>query len=333
MIPSDEELARILGRVPTAVYVYDAQSRAVVYESRSLRTLLGFEETAATTGAPDWRANIHPDDAGAFAQHLDRVLRQPLGAGSTCEVRLRDSAGTWRWFLLSDTAASGSGGEPGWIAGSATEISRQKQSERLAALTVGEMRHRTKNLAAIFDAIGRQSVKGEAQAVQEFFERFMGRIRAVLGAGSIVLASDNRAADLKRIVDAALTPFRDVGRNENIEIAGPDVSVSELTAGGLSLAVHELATNALKYGALSVPDGKVRVHWTLQAMPDGSATLALVWQESGGPPVAGPKQEGFGTKVIRSAVRHEMNGETRLAYARDGLRCEFRFSLPAAPPP
>ena len=323
-----QSLRRVMQTMPTVAYVYDAQSHRVVFQNRSLRQMLGFAEDDRSNDALDWQANVHPDDVQAFRQHLERLRNQPAGAAQSCEVRLSDNSGAWRWFLFCDAvAALDPQGRPHLIAGSATEISRQKQSEKLAALTIGEMRHRTKNLSAIFDAIGRQSVKGESAVVQEFFERFIGRIRAILAAGSIVLASNERAADLRKIVEAALTPFLDQERGEIIEISGPDVAVSELTAGGISLAVHELATNALKYGALSLPGGKVKVQWSLGSHEGNTSKLTITWQETGGPPVQAAQREGFGSKVIRSAVRHESNGETRLTFDRGGLRCEFSFLL------
>ena len=323
-----QSLRRAMQTMPTVAYVYDARSHEVVFRNRSLLHLLGFAEDDRSNDALDWQANVHEDDVQIFNRHLDRLMKQPAGVAQSCELRLSDNLGAWRWFLFSDAVATlDSPAGARLIVGSATEISHQKQSERLAALTIGEMRHRTKNLSAIFDAIGRQSVKGEASAVQEFFERFMGRIRAILAAGSIVLASDERAANVRKIIEAALTPFLDQDRGDCIEILGPDVAVSELTAGGLSLAMHELATNALKYGALSLPGGKVKVRWKLESQATDAPKLTISWHETGGPPVQIPQREGFGSKVIRSAVRHEPSGETVLTFDREGLRCEFSFLL------
>jgi two-component sensor histidine kinase len=122
-----------------------------------------------------------------------------------------------------------------------------------------------------------------------------------------------------------LKPFETPGKPARIELSGPTLDVSEQTAGGLALAVHELATNALKYGALKSDAGKVSLSWSV----DDAGRVAIEWKESGGEPVtAVPTRKGFGSRVINSAVASEQNGNSTLRFDRDGVRCRFEFQAP-----
>jgi two-component sensor histidine kinase len=151
----------------------------------------------------------------------------------------------------------------------------------------------------------------------------MGRIRALLSTGDIVLTSERRVADLRGVVDAALDRFV-VSHRTRLTISGPAVNLSEATAAGLALALHELATNATKYGALSGPTGSVSVAWSLTPS-DGRDRLALEWVERHGPRVEPPVQEGFGSRLIRYAASREAEGTVSIDYQPEGLVCRIQF--------
>ena len=136
---------------------------------------------------------------------------------------------------------------PELVVGIASEITDQKRAEQHKELLADEMRHRARNLVAIVQAIGRMSRPKGQPEVNKYIDVFMGRLLTLLNTGGIVLSSTARTADLREILDAALKPFA----SSRISIQGPAVSLSEHTAGSMALAFHELATNAIKYGALS----------------------------------------------------------------------------------
>lgn len=207
----------------------------------------------------------------------------------------------------------------------ARDISDRRRLIEQQNLMLGEMQHRVKNLAAVIDGLARQSQPDGEPAVEVFVTAFLGRVHALLSIGELVVSSSARDADLGQVVASVLRPFIDPSKTSPITIDGPALALAENTAANLALAIHELATNALKYGALRSPGGKVSIKWAVQPHADGSHVL-LEWKETGGPPISvEPRRQGFGTRVIRAAVSRERAGTTDIALEPDGLRCRFEF--------
>jgi PAS domain S-box-containing protein len=204
------------------------------------------------------------------------------------------------------------------------DISERTRAAEQQAILLGEMKHRVKNLAAVVEALGRQSRPRNEPAVAAFLDAFINRVRALLSVGEIVLESSVRRADLRRVVDLALTPFRTSATSPRISVNGPSFSLSEQTASNLALALHELATNALKYGALKSGAGKIAVTWSVTPRGTGQC-VTLSWKEHVPEGVAKPGPDGFGSRVIRAAVSSEFCGETSLVYNADGLHCRLSF--------
>jgi len=205
------------------------------------------------------------------------------------------------------------------------DISDRLRLVEQQSLLLGEMQHRTKNLAAVIEALAWQSRPAGEPAVDAFLTLFLGRLRALLSAGELVFSTSRREADLRRIFELVLQPFVDPARPSPISLQGPSVSVPEKTAGAFALAAHELATNALKYGALKSPDGRISVTWSV--MPAGrDSRISVAWKETGGPAIVHPSENrGFGSRVIRFAAAQEREGKTEIAFEPDGLRCTFEF--------
>jgi PAS domain S-box-containing protein len=325
-IPFGPELgAMAMQAAPIVLYVYDVQRERSVFQNRSFAELLGHPQTEAPLN--DWRAYIHPDDAIKFPGHRERLKAIAPGESLVWEYRMRDAGGQWRWFLSRDGLLScDDKGRPLLIVGSAFDISEQKTVEQHKELLADEMRHRAKNLAAVVEAIGRLSRPKNQPVVDKFIDAFMGRLMTLLNTGSIVLSSAARTADLGEVVTSTLAPFLGDGPPQRIAVEGPRIELPERTAGGLALAIHELATNAVKYGALSREAGSVVLRWEITP-GDGANTFVLEWIESGGPPVAAPTTEGFGGMVIRQSVAREQKGRVALDYLTQGLRCRFEFEV------
>jgi PAS domain S-box-containing protein len=204
----------------------------------------------------------------------------------------------------------------------ARDITERKRAHEQQNLLLGEMKHRTKNLVAVIDAIARQSRPRDDQVAAAFMDTFVGRLRALFSIGEIVIGSSDRRAGLADVFEITLKPFVNPDKPTPITIEGPHMEVSEQTAGGVALAVHELATNALKYGALKSPQGRISLVWSV----DESGKVSIDWKERGGPRVYDePKQRGFGSRVIRSSVAHEPDGMTELLFEPDGVRCRFTY--------
>ena len=204
----------------------------------------------------------------------------------------------------------------------ARDITERRRAEEQRSLLLGEMKHRSKNFAAIIDAIARQtSPKNNPDAVA-ILDGFVARLKALLLTGELVVDSVDRRVKLRALFELALQPFADPKRPAAIHVEGPDIDVAEQTAGNLALAAHELATNALKYGALKSPSGYVSLTWTR----DEAGCVRIVWKETGGDPIiAAPTRTGFGSRVINQATASEIDGATSLHFEPDGLRCQFQF--------
>lgn len=197
-------------------------------------------------------------------------------------------------------------------------VEAHREAEAQALLLTGEMRHRIRNLMGLVQAISRQTAR-RAKGLSDYQDQFHDRLEA-LGLALALDVTDAEAltpANLDLLVTRVLTPF---GFN-NCQISGPPVQITARTATPLALIIHELATNAVKYGALSVPEGRIEIGWRRS-----DDTVHLEWREIGGPPVMPPRAHGFGTRLINSAFRKD-EGETDIEYAAAGLRCRIRFGV------
>jgi two-component sensor histidine kinase len=311
-----------LEKAPAIIYIYDVKAEKGVFQNRRFAELLG----QPLDGGNDWRRYIHPDDAAGFPEHRVRLKSIRPEETLTWTYRMQAADGDWRHFISRDVLLDADGdGAPRLVVGTASEISEQKAIEERKNLLIGEMRHRVRNLVAMIDAIGRQSLPKDQPPVKAFFDAFMGRVRALLEAGEMVSLSEHRTADLRTIADAALGPFL-AGTAPRVAVDGPHVFVPENAAGGLALAFYELATNAAKYGALSRDEGSVMLSWAV-APAGEKRTVTVEWRERGGPPVTLPIREGFGSRVIRNAMG-DRGAAVDLAFRPEGVECRIVFPVP-----
>jgi len=202
------------------------------------------------------------------------------------------------------------------IAGASRDLTERKQAEERQRLLLNELHHRVKNTLATLQAVAIQTLR-TARDLPSAIEALDRRIVSMAKAHDLLTTRAWTGANLPDIVARAL----DVYAPAQINMAGPSVDVSPKHALALTLALHELATNAAKYGALSCTEGRVSVRWSVE-----EGTLRLDWEESGGPPVAAPTRKGFGSRLLKGLVR-DLEGETRLDYAVTGLRCGISARL------
>jgi two-component sensor histidine kinase len=160
--------------------------------------------------------------------------------------------------------------------------------------------------------------------MEEFLRGFEGRIQAMANAHALLSRSRWEGARLADLVHKELAPW---ARTANTGVEGPDVLLSPAATQPIAIVLHELATNASKYGALTTPHGRIAVRWALQRDGEKPGALVLEWIESGGPPVAAPRQMGYGTGAIRNLIPYELGGTVDLAFEPAGVRC--RIALPA----
>lgn len=204
-----------------------------------------------------------------------------------------------------------------------TAAQQRHESEERVRLLLGEMSHRAKNQLAVVEAMARQTA-ANAESLEDFRPAFTERVQALSRSTGLLTARNWRAAGLRQLVEAQLAPF-DGQDLDRVRLEGPDLDVGADAAQNLGLALHEMATNASKYGALSVPEGRVAITWHVAKGVEGPL-LHLVWEESGGPRVQAPRRTGFGSVVIERLVAQSLKAQVKGDFAPTGLI--WRLDIP-----
>lgn len=204
----------------------------------------------------------------------------------------------------------------------ARDVTERKQAEKLQRLLVDELSHRVKNTLAIVQAIASQSLR-HAKSSGDFVAGFTGRVQALARADNLLTQTKLQGADLAELLQEQVLLG---GTHDNrIICSGPTLVLDAQAAVHMALVLHELATNARKYGALSVPDGRLSVNWEIRT--NGRPVLFLEWKESNGPRVKDPGKRGFGSTLIERTLR-ERGGQTSVRYGVDGMTCQLTLPLP-----
>jgi two-component sensor histidine kinase len=207
------------------------------------------------------------------------------------------------------------------------EIAERREAEKHRELLINELNHRVKNTLATVQSIAAQSLRTSAVEA-EVRTRIDARLIALSDAHNLLTEHNWEGTTLNRVVEMALRPHRS-DREERFEVHGPEVHLSPKTALAIAMALHELATNAIKYGALSNEAGQVRLCWEVDAS-QGEQRLHMVWSETGGPPATPPSRKGFGNRLIERGLAAELGGSVQLAYPASGVVCTIDTPLPAA---
>jgi PAS domain S-box-containing protein len=249
-----------------------------------------------------------------FDQTSD-MLRRKLKEGGTTryDVRVRNKEGAWLYWEINSGLATGVEGRPVGLHVIGRDVTERKLAEEHQRLLINELNHRVKNTLAVVQSIAQQTLRaGDAPA--DVQTAFVSRLAALAAAHDILTRENWTSASMREIIENALTPFCGDGR---CRIEGADRRLNSRTAVSLALAIHELATNASKYGALSNAAGSLSIRWTEEA-----DRLRLIWTEQGGPQVVEPSRRGFGSRMIERAFAGEVQGAASLRFEPDGLICE-----------
>jgi two-component system CheB/CheR fusion protein len=211
------------------------------------------------------------------------------------------------------------------------EVTKMVEAETQQRTMVEELNHRMRNMLAVINSIATQTL-GRAATLKEFGDVFLGRIQAVAKSHSLLAHEHWAPVTLQDLLNTEIEPFRRNGENR-VTMAGPAVAFRSDAALALSLVFHELATNAVKYGALSNKDGKVSVQWAIEGANGGRKAVVLNWSESDGPEVTAPKRAGFGAELIDREVKSALKGSITRDYAATGLKVQMmlRFDGDAEP--
>lgn len=303
-------LAMDAGRM--AVWDVDI-AEARISTSPELNRLLDFPEDA-TPSLEEMRERYMPGEGQRVRQAGQRALERGERYFEV-EFRYRWRDGTTRWLQLRAEILRARDGMPNHILGVLHDITDRKVAEERLKLLAREVDHRANNLLAVVQATVKLS---EADTPAELKDTIVGRIAALAHAHKLLADSRWVGADLKRLIQEEVKPYP----GGKIVLAGPDVALGAEAAQSIAMVVHELVTNAVKYGALSHAAGGVDVRWALAA--DGG--LDLRWSETGSCLKGAPGRRGFGVSMVERALRH-LNGEAVFEWRREGVVCEIR--LPA----
>jgi PAS domain S-box-containing protein len=262
---------------------------------------------------------IHLDDR----ERIDVAVSQAIRQGRDYDVEMRSiwPDGTLHW-IASKGRVYFDGGEPYRMVGVAFDITARKQAEEQMTYALREVDHRSKNLLSVVQAIVRQTARTETR--EEFVELFSERLRGLAASQDLLVGNKWKGVALFDLIRSQLSHFKDA-LGSRVKLAGPEIELNASAAQTIGMAVHELATNACKYGALSNETGYVLLAWSLKG--EESAIFSIRWSEHEGPAVAKPGRKGFGQTVLLRMAEDALDAEVRLDYDPDGL--QWRLQCPA----
>jgi PAS domain S-box-containing protein len=281
--------------------------------------LIGYDRDDLRSGRINWTDMTPPEwrdaDRGAVDQVRSKGFAQPF------EKEFVRKDGRRVPVLVGVAAFSGTRDEG---VAFVLDLTEQKESEQRLQLMVNELNHRVKNTLATVLAISAQS-KRTAKSPDAFHQDLQGRLVALSQTHNLLNQTFWSGVSLRDLVDQELAPHADRGEGR-IVIEGEAVRLGPVSAVMVGMAIHELASNAAKYGALSTPTGQVRVSWRV----DPPGRLKLIWAEAGGPPVQPPSRRGFGSELIEKVLAADLRGQVRIEFPPQGLRCTMDMALDRA---
>lgn len=312
---SDERFRLLADNMSQLAWIADPKGAIFWYNKRWFDyTGTSLEEMAGW----GWRSVHHPDHVEAVVERF----RAHIASGEDWEdtFPLRGAAGEWRWFLSRAVPIRDEDGHIICWFGTNTDITEMREAEQRIELLLQEVNHRSKNMLAIIQSLARRSDSGNA----DFVERLEKRIAGIAANQDLLV---RRAWSAIPVMEMVETQLRSLGESRSqVVCTGPQISLSPGAAEALAMAIHEMGTNALKYGALSVHEGRVDIAWSAEGTGE-EGRFRMSWTESGGPSVAPPARQGFGTRIIIDVPRVKLDATIETAYETEGFRWNLECAL------
>jgi PAS domain S-box-containing protein len=316
VIDSEARLRLAMDAGGLAVWELDTTTDTVS-PSPELNVLFGFDPDALPT-AEELRTRYAPGER----ERVQKLGAEAVARGETkisVEVKLVLPDERTKWVLIQAQMAELVGAAEGRVIGVAMDITARKQAEERLGTIARELQHRVKNSLTVVQALATQSFRGERK-VEESLAAFMQRLRALSNTADVV-PRNWTSADLRDLVQGATQPYRESG-SDPFEISGDSILLPSKDITTIGMALHELSTNAVKHGALSVPSGRVRLSWEVEY-----DQLSILWIETGGPPVKPPLSRGFGTRLLSGGLFSHDEGSVELNFSPGGASCLIRVKL------
>jgi PAS domain S-box-containing protein len=313
------ELAGRAARVGS--YTYDV-NKGTMQVSEGYAAIHGLPEGTTETSYSDWRTRAHPEDL----EMAEGFREQSFANGwkeDNAEYRIVLSTGEVRWIERRGSISYGEDGRPERVIGVNIDVTERKRVEEQQRVLVAELDHRVKNSLATIGAVVSHTLNASS-SMADFATALDGRVQSMARTHELLSVSRWQGISVEELVRRELAPYTTSG---NVEIKGPDVKMKAEAGQVMGMVLHELATNAAKYGALSTQNGRVSIRWRLRPNGYTCSHLVLEWREFGGPSVVPPGNTGFGTSTIRDVIPYELGGTADLTFAPPGVQC--RMELPA----
>jgi PAS domain S-box-containing protein len=301
-----------------AVTAFEWNPRGKSQRSENAAQILGLGPLQSLSST-QFLARIHPDDRRSFMALIRKVCVDLPSYSATFRFIRPDGREVW----LEETAKGvfDAAGRLIRIKGLTCDITRRKQAEERQDLLIAELDHRVKNVLARV-AVVAMHTRQENRTMDDFVKALDGRIKSMAAAHALLSQSRWDAVGLTDLIRRQLAPYT---TDANTRVSGPDVMLTSAETQALAMVIHELVTNAAKYGALSRPDGSVSVSWNLSGTD--SEVLTMMWRELGGPPVAPPTHCSYGSSLIRDLIPHELDGTVDLVFPPEGACCKISMPL------
>ena len=321
---SDERFRHMAAAVPALLFIADAAARWD-YVNPPFYALTGRADGEAL--GQGWSASLHPDDEAATRAAWGEAGQ--AAATLDHEARLRRVDGSWCWHLIRAVPQLGESGQVVRWYGSCTDIDERRRAEKRQGLLLAELQHRIKNILAVVRSVLTRTLESST-TLDHFATHLAGRISALSRTQCVAARTPDGFVMLEEIIHEEFAAHGG-GDDRQFDVQGPSVVLSARIADAIGLAIHELATNSFKYGALGVSNGRVAAHWRVDhgATPPGGSRVVFEWRETGVPLTdLRPTRRGFGRELIEQGLPYDIGAVTAMNFQPGGLCCTIAFDLP-----
>ena len=317
---SENRFQQFANASSSGLWIRDAETLRMEFVSPSIATIYGTEPDALLGDIKYWAAMVLPEDRETAGHHIEQACH---GDPAIHEFRIRRDDGSFRWIRDTDFPLFDENGNVQRVGGIAEDVTETKMAVEHQGVLLHELQHRVRNIMAVIRSMAVRSADGAAD-VEDYKTSLAGRLLALARVQTLLTRQANAGGWMRDILESEIGAQ---AHSENqYELTGPDIMLSPKAVEVLTLAFHELSTNALKYGALSVSKGKVTVTWTLFEKRE-KTWIAIDWVEEGAPSRAPPTRRGFGSELIEARIPYELRGTGKTTIEPEGARCHIEFPL------
>ena len=325
VVHSESRLATALRAGKLGVFEFTYRPQTAYYWDSTVRQIWGVGEDEEVTDTTYWQS-LHPEDAPKIIAIGEQIAATGEPGRIDIEYRItRWSDRSMRWVRVALDIVSDAHG-PYKMIGTAQDITERKTAEEHAQLLMREINHRSKNLLAVVQSIAQQMARNSH--IETFPQRFAERLAGLASSQDLLVKNYWKGVSLRELIASQLSHYADL-LGSRIHLDGNDVSIAPAAAQNIGMAVHELATNAAKYGALSNDRGEVVIAWQLAPGEGGEKDFLLSWTERNGPPVPAPTHKGLGSFIVTRLFKHSLNGEVTQDFAPEGVHWSIRATAPS----